>query len=269
MSNSFYLQKSDINKLLDINECQNFSFPIHFHKGCEIAYVLNGNVNVTINNKTYSGKEDMIFFINPYQSHGYKDIDGHNKMLMFIPSSFYADFEQMFKTHLIPSELTDFEFNKKIKKLLYELSTLKNQTFLVIKGYVNIIIGEIVSHYKLETIKNTTKNDIIINILQYIENNFNKDLSLPSISANFNYTPSYFSKFFKKNIGENYVDYVAGIRISHFLKLANDTKETNITDQALACGFDSLSTFYRVFKKIYGKSPKDFLLENSAFLDHK
>jgi AraC-like DNA-binding protein len=49
------------------------------------------------------------------------------------------------------------------------------------------------------------------------------------------------------------------IRIQHVVKKIKENKSEKISNIVYGCGFSSLPTFYRSFKKIYGVSPKEEL----------
>ena len=83
-----------------------------------------------------------------------------------------------------------------------------------------------------------------------------------SISAAFGYNKYYFSKLFNRYIGENMSSYINLVRLQQMMKKAKRKSDVNITELAYECGFDSLSTFYRYFKKVYGINPTEALKEN-------
>lgn len=72
-----------------------------------------------------------------------------------------------------------------------------------------------------------------------------------------NIHPNYLSERFKQVTGINFVEYVACTRFEKACKLLHDGG-LRISDIAFAAGFQSLSQFNRVFKKLCGKSPTQF-----------
>lgn len=56
--------------------------------------------------------------------------------------------------------------------------------------------------------------------------------------------------------------YINLVRLQQMMKKAKRKSDVNITELAYECGFDSLSTFYRYFKKVYGINPTEALKEN-------
>lgn len=58
--------------------------------------------------------------------------------------------------------------------------------------------------------------------------------------------------------GTTFARYVQGRRLEAACRLLADAGERTVLDIAIACGFDSLSTFYRVFRTAYGVPPGDY-----------
>ena len=92
---------------------------------------------------------------------------------------------------------------------------------------------------------------------KFIEQHSDEELSLIKLAKAVNISPNYLSEKFKKVTGVNFVDYVARIRTEKARDLLEDV-DLRISEIAFAVGFQSLSQFNRVFKKLLGKSPTEF-----------
>lgn len=95
---------------------------------------------------------------------------------------------------------------------------------------------------------------IVSAIRDYIGAEYEKDLSLQSISDQFSYNPKYVSKIFKESTGYNITDYVSFVRISKAKMLIVNTN-MSIEDIQNAVGFVSRTTFNRIFKRSEGVPP--------------
>ena len=102
----------------------------------------------------------------------------------------------------------------------------------------------------------TTKIDINA-ILSYITEHYNDDLGLETIAYKFNTSPKYLSKLIKDNLGINFVDYLAELRIGAAKKLLSETNKT-INEIYNETGFNNRNTFIRTFKKNTGTTPSEF-----------
>ena len=92
---------------------------------------------------------------------------------------------------------------------------------------------------------------------KFIEQHSDEELSLIKLAKAVNISPNYLSEKFKKVTGVNFVDYVARIRTEKARDLLEDV-DLRISEIAFAVGFQSLSQFNRVFKKLFRKSPTEF-----------
>jgi len=88
----------------------------------------------------------------------------------------------------------------------------------------------------------------------FIHEHSDEDLSLAKVATSVHISPNYLSERFKEVTGVNFVDYIARHRIEKARKLLQDLN-LRISEIAFAVGFQSLSQFNRVFRKLAGKSP--------------
>ena len=103
---------------------------------------------------------------------------------------------------------------------------------------------------------------------KFIEEYSGEELSLRRVAKAVNIHPNYLSERFKQVTGMNFVDYVAHTRFEKACKLLHDGA-LRISDIAFAAGFQSLSQFNRVFKKISGKSPTQFRAAKRVVRRHR
>ncbi|MHA0858246.1 helix-turn-helix domain-containing protein [Paenibacillus sp. CMAA1364] len=91
-------------------------------------------------------------------------------------------------------------------------------------------------------------------ISQYIELHYMENMYLDHIAEVMETSPKYFSSYFKKTFGVNYVEYVNKVRLAHARELL---KETNLTIAEIGekIGYLNASTFTTTFKKYLGVSP--------------
>ncbi len=135
--------------------------------------------------------------------------------------------------------------------LLYEQIKQCN-TEEEIKEYFNTIFMNTIAF--IEDNQKEHEDQSIKNIIKYIENHYNEQLSLNQLAETINMTPSYFSKYFKNKVGENFIDYLNQIRINNAKSLLVKGK-MKIKDIAQEVGFISSNTFNVTFKKYEGTTP--------------
>ncbi len=91
----------------------------------------------------------------------------------------------------------------------------------------------------------------------FIHEHLGEALSLTRVADFVSISPNYLSEEFKRVTSSKFVDYVARTRIEKACKLLSNSS-LRISEIAFEVGFQSLSQFNRVFKKLSGKSPTDY-----------
>lgn len=100
-------------------------------------------------------------------------------------------------------------------------------------------------------------NELVCNILDYIDNNINRKFSIDDIVNKFFYNRYYIMKLFKQEVGITIIDYVNRIRIYNSLNEIKNS-DNSFTMIALNNGFYSLEYFSEMFKKVMGVSASSY-----------
>lgn len=113
---------------------------------------------------------------------------------------------------------------------------------------------------------NLRKSKPIRQSIYYIEQHFNRGISLHDLAELNGYSPVYFSHLFKMEVGENVTDYINGRRIKHAKELLWNF-DGKISEIALQSGFPNPKYFCKVFKQIEGITPAEYkkLKESSEY----
>lgn len=92
---------------------------------------------------------------------------------------------------------------------------------------------------------------------KFIQENCQAELSLSKVAKFVNISPNHLSEKFKQVTGINFVDYVAQTRFDKARELLAN-RQQRISEIAFAVGFQSLSQFNRVFRRLAGRSPTQY-----------
>ena len=100
-------------------------------------------------------------------------------------------------------------------------------------------------------------DSIIYEVKQYIDQNYSSSLSLDSLAAQVHLSPSYFSKLFKREMGENLSTYIQNTRIERakILLRTTDKKAYEIAEEV---GIYDPVYFSKIFKKATGLKPREY-----------
>ena len=105
--------------------------------------------------------------------------------------------------------------------------------------------------------RNTSNDDKLSAVLDFISNSYNMDISLSVVAEKFGLSNYQLSKLFKKATGENFIDYLSRLRVDKSKKLMLES-EKSIYEIAESVGYANVQTFIRVFKKLEGTTPGQF-----------
>lgn len=100
-------------------------------------------------------------------------------------------------------------------------------------------------------------NKKMTDVYNYIREHYSKQISLEKISKIAQMSPFAFSRYFKKNCGAGFIEYLSRVRMNKACYLLRET-EYQIHNIAADCGFSSISNFNKHFKKIEGIAPRDY-----------
>lgn len=103
----------------------------------------------------------------------------------------------------------------------------------------------------------TAEAPMVARARSYITDHQSEELSLKEVARAVNTSAFYFCKMFKQATGLTFTDYLARVRVEKVKNLLLNPHK-RISEAAFEAGFQSLSQFNRVFKKIEGLSPSDF-----------
>jgi AraC-like DNA-binding protein len=98
---------------------------------------------------------------------------------------------------------------------------------------------------------------VISRAKDYILQHQSEDLTLGQVAKAVNTSTFYFCKLFKKFAGLNFTDYVSRVRIENAKNLLLN-RNLRVSEIAFEVGFQSLTHFNRVFKKLIGQSPTEY-----------
>lgn len=107
------------------------------------------------------------------------------------------------------------------------------------------------------TKKDEQASGLIAQAKAFIEDNYHKDISLDDVSRIVDISPYYFSKLFKEEAGENFIEYLTNIRIEKAKKLLQN-RDLSIKNICVDTGYIDPNYFSRIFKKQVGVTPTEY-----------
>lgn len=257
--------------------------PAHWHTNdyFELYYVFAGKCNLHFDNEVVELKEGTVILLSPTSYHAspcYSD-DCILVYYMIRTSTFNSVFWNNLKEQNIMSAFFrkvlngeegkaylhfETENDRKIQSLLLEIyseyekaddhspqmmNALMSAFFIqLLRGYINKV--------QLPKDKPMHWNPQFGEVFTYIQNNY-RDLTLKTLSAQFNYSERQLARIIHSATNKNFLDLLLEIRMYHaarYLTMSGQSTE-KVADLV---GYANASSFYRVFMKYYGISPSNY-----------
>lgn len=247
----------------------------HWHQSIELSYTLTGEIDeFIIEGQNYHCEPGKILVVNSQEIHSIKvfknGIDKRALSVIFtykFVKEMYPMIDNMVFSLNNYSELTDDQKYKykKLQKLLQQVATIyteKENAYKNISISVKLleILEILIKNFMIEAKCKSTKEVRIVErtqaIIEYIQKNYQEELSLENIARYHHVSKEYLARFFKKYIGITIGQYIAEIRAKH----AYDdivTGKHNLTEIALNNGFSGIRTMDRALIRIYGRKASE------------
>lgn len=148
--------------------------------------------------------------------------------------------------HPIQIHTISSQFARKIELITSQVSFL-NLSKEMVRKYCLLVKNHSLKCYSM----------LVRKVITDINYDLTADLSLKTEAAQLNVNPSYLSTLFKKETGYTLTEYVNRKRIDHALFLLNST-DMQVQTIATYCGIPDVNYFTKMFKKIIGKTPKEY-----------
>ena len=260
IKNLLYEHVADKRTKISVFKSENPKVSLHFHRSIEMLYVLSGQLEATVGDKTFTAGEDEIVFVHNYYAHIFKPCENYSKYVFIVPANYSYDVDKRLLYETLPPKLSDREFNREVLRPIFDKMFAENESMpnLAKKGYLDVLMGFALDHYPTFPVEIPGNIEFIVKILQYIDEHYKEPLTLDGVAEAFGYNKYYFSRLFNSYVTESITNYINIVRLQYFMRAARVADSPKISSLAAEAGFESMPTFYRTFAKIYGESPKAY-----------
>lgn len=242
--------------------------PFHWHHALELILLLQGDLELTLPNQTCQLKADDCFVIQADQLHATKCIHTSRYILVQIPLDFLSRYVPDAEHMLFPWELkADTQEAKDcqdgLKSLLKQMQALEEAQP---DGYLlsfNICLFRLLHLlYEKVGVKLTApprqlplqNKERLETLFDYTLKNYARPISIREIADLLSLQPEYFCRFFKKQMGITYLEFLNRIRLSRIYRDLLDTGEP-IRQILENHGFTNYKLFCRMFREQFHATP--------------
>lgn len=253
--------------------------PTHWHRAIEIIYLLEGELDVTIENEISHHVQGDCILINANMKHSTICTKSNTAILLQIPIEFAEIYIP--NIHQLMFVLDDTSANsiRQTKLQIFKDTLTQMQIVNDIKpeGYLlrfNSLLFELLfqllHNYSVQTFyanqKQHAKDLERLNIiLDYVTQNYKHPISLDEIADIVCLQTGYFCRFFKKNMGVTFLEYQNELRLSYIYQDIISTNDT-IQDILERHGFVNYKLFRRMFHQHFNATPTQVRMAHQNLL---
>ncbi len=258
---------------------ERFKFNGEVHNFWEMVYVDSGSVEITRENESFILKQGDIVFHQPNEFH---KIKSHNSspnifVISFVCKSTPMNYLCLFKASL----------NKSLKPFISSIMSEAKNTYVILKNnpdlkklelkpdapiggeqliktyleqFLIILIRDILNKNAppLFPYKENTESKLVSEIKEYMKSKISEKLTAKDICNHFGYSKTHLSTLFKTQCSTSLMQYFNILKIEYSKKLLREN-QYNITQISNALSFDNPQYFSRVFKRVTGLTPSEFI----------
>ena len=243
----------------------------HWHERMELVYIISGQTRVGINNKLFTLNQGDFLIIQSGEAHYFETDENTKTFIVFqFGLSMIESLMEIYRYRRISNPYFSSKDLENHPRILSTIDSIVKEFDQQSLGYQTMIISELSSlmvyllrHMELTdyNMKETTQNQLTISkiyqVMDYLDNHYQEDLSVESIAEYFNYSRYHFVRFFKKMTGLTIHAYVKNKRIQLAKKMMIETQES-ITRIGYEVGYKQVKSFSQAFKEITGQSPTSY-----------
>lgn len=226
----------------------------HFHNCIEITYVLDGAMDVLLNDQELTVHKGEVLLCSAFDIHSYRDSRYHHTIVVIIPPAMVPSVSKTLLSRAFEKPIvTDEDGQMRTMMEMFVLAG-KGENEILIKGLSYALLGLAIERAGVTRARAGEQTQLIRDVLQYLEEHIAEPLSVESVAKAFGYSKSRFSHLFNDRLKCTLPAYVRQLRCQHAARMLKET-ELSVLDIAMRTGFDCPQTFYRAFKQCYGVTP--------------
>jgi AraC family transcriptional regulator, transcriptional activator of pobA len=260
----------------------------HAHDFYSVILFTKGNGTIIINNDRYTVQPQTICIIGPNQIHSFEGLEDVEGTIFFFCQDFYVEefsFIRLLNLYSYTSQtgndicnpcitLADVEFAQ-INHVLdfikkeYELYTPSNNSAIIIRSQLNILLLKLTEFYEVKSGKSNKNDSILIHSLSHlVDSYFIKEQQLAFYTSAFNISESQLNDICQKHFNCGLKKILQNRLMQEARKLLLSS-ELSVSEIAYKLNFEDNSYFNKVFKTKTGLTPKRFRDIHKKFVPQK
>ena len=230
--------------------------PPHFHSPLELYFILEGEMEVWINEHRRTLQAGEISVVLSYDAPRYRTVGSCRAIYLTFSTDYCEEFLAMLGNRRFGDPfVTEPAVAKPLFAIAEALMVSGNE--LQRKGNLYLLLGLLLEQVPLVERPEKKDADLATRILLLLNKRFKEECSLTSLAGELGYHPGYLSRFFKENFHVSLNRYIAMLRLREAVLLMKDPRNS-VSYCAFESGFPSIRTFYSAFTEEFHCSPRAY-----------
>ena len=254
-------------------------YPVHWHTAMEIIMPFENRYDVTIGSDTITLHEKDIIIIPPGELHSIEAPSTGSRIIMMVDYSLLCNLKGMdsllhsLHPYMVIRRTNNDEIRDELAEVLRNYMLEIESEYFGASPYYEARIYSLLISFFVDLGRESNQQDRrfgnfttnkqheyvqkFMNVCNYINEHCTEDVTVDELADIAGFSKFHFARLFKQFTNVSYYDYLTRKRIEHAETLLI-TPDISITEVAMQSGFNSLSTFNRVFKNLKNCTPSEY-----------
>ncbi len=245
----------------------NATTPLHWHKNFELCELLDSPCDFLVDGQSIEAKKGDIITIREKDVHGFfVNQDTSLRIIQFSPQIFLNTKLKIkpLKKHITAEEIDSVPMlRQNINHLFgvlenegWKFEIKDNPFFAMVCESVYLLL---MRHFSIDEEKAPvrTGREAFFETVEFVNNHYTEDININIIAEHMLMSRNRVVRMFETHAGKSLKEYIDMLRVDHANRMINNG--SNVTEAAIASGFQCIRTFNNVYKTYMGVTPSEYM----------
>lgn len=260
----------DVNEKIEIakrdNKAGSYS-NAHYHYCLEFIYVVKGEINATVSEEAIKVGAGELLLISSCEQHSIEYLPETRHCILVMPHRYFANYSFVLAKKLFSPRRIKDDFSCTILRMLELFYSIEKREGIysnisderyekLVTSLSNTFIETILGMVTLKS-REYNPSSQAVNVMEYIYSHYKQSLSMTMLARVHLCNQQELSESFRKTFGLTPMACVNRLRAEDALEVMQKEPKITLEELAERSGFQSISTMLRVFRCVYGCTPKE------------
>lgn len=238
---------------------RNYSWITHLHSNYEMIYVMEGTLQVHIGKHSQCFSSGDCVLILPNQVHRLESLGESYIWICVFAKEYVPEFHKILQDRICQDNkvcLTDCDRQLLLSKLIEQNADHLEKCAIL--TFICSVFMDTRPECDFTQPSYSGIERMLHQIIFYIENHFQEDITLTEMAQHLGYEAHYISRCFNRLFKKNFKQFINEYRIHYAKQLMTEYGNTKtLAEIAYESGFQSVRNFNRTFRNVMGHSPRE------------